>query len=292
MSTSPETTPVPARILLATDLSARCDRALDRAAQLARDWHGELVALNVLDPAGQPQQVLSWIAGNDDDVVRFARQQLVRDLAGADCPVTMLIVRSADVAATVRDIATNHQCGLVVTGVARNEALGRFLLGSTVLSLARSLVQPLLVVRERPRGAYASIVVATDFSDSSRHALEAAARLFPGREFVLYHARPPLLSESDAGNGRHVAEQEIRARDFPAFMAGCHLPPGTAVRLEIGHGVLERVLSNYVHRQAVELVVMGTHGRNALVSTLLGSGASALLDWLPCDALVVRRTAQ
>ena len=41
----------PKKILLATDLSARCDRALDRANQLVADWQAELVVLHVLDPA-------------------------------------------------------------------------------------------------------------------------------------------------------------------------------------------------------------------------------------------------
>lgn len=34
----------PRRIILATDLSARCDRALDRAAALASAWQAELIA--------------------------------------------------------------------------------------------------------------------------------------------------------------------------------------------------------------------------------------------------------
>jgi hypothetical protein len=33
----------PRRIILATDLSARCDRALDRAAALASAWQAELM---------------------------------------------------------------------------------------------------------------------------------------------------------------------------------------------------------------------------------------------------------
>jgi nucleotide-binding universal stress UspA family protein len=39
----------PKTILLATDLSSRCDRAMDRAAQLASLWGARLVVLNVLE---------------------------------------------------------------------------------------------------------------------------------------------------------------------------------------------------------------------------------------------------
>ena len=46
MTESAQGTSVPKRLLLATDLSARCDRALDRAAQLAEAWQAEIVAVN------------------------------------------------------------------------------------------------------------------------------------------------------------------------------------------------------------------------------------------------------
>ena len=45
-----ETTP-PQRIFMANDLSARCDRALARAAQLAQAWHGKLTVVHVVHAA-------------------------------------------------------------------------------------------------------------------------------------------------------------------------------------------------------------------------------------------------
>ena len=41
---------VPATILFATDLSSRCDRALDRSLMLAKQWGAHLVALTVVEP--------------------------------------------------------------------------------------------------------------------------------------------------------------------------------------------------------------------------------------------------
>ena len=46
----PEPTP-PKTILCATDLSSRCDRALDRAALLARHWQARLVVVHALQTA-------------------------------------------------------------------------------------------------------------------------------------------------------------------------------------------------------------------------------------------------
>jgi len=41
----------PKAILLATDLSARCDRALDRAALLASEWQAQLIIVHALGDA-------------------------------------------------------------------------------------------------------------------------------------------------------------------------------------------------------------------------------------------------
>lgn len=44
----------PRSILLATDLSARSDRALDRAALLAKQWHSHLTILHVFEDQRSP----------------------------------------------------------------------------------------------------------------------------------------------------------------------------------------------------------------------------------------------
>jgi hypothetical protein len=55
----------PTRILLATDLSARSDRTLDRAVQLAGQWSSELVVLNVLEASPAPDMALAMIYGEE-----------------------------------------------------------------------------------------------------------------------------------------------------------------------------------------------------------------------------------
>lgn len=279
---------IPARLLLATDLSARCDRALDRAAQLAREWEADLIALNVLDPGAAADQALAQMRGEgDEEALRIARKQLARDLSRTGVRAAMRITRADDAAAAIRGAAQEADCGLVVTGVARNETLGRFLLGSTVERLARSLPQPLLVVRNRPHGPYRRIVVATDFSEPSHHALQVAARLFPPRALVLYHARQaPFGSRPDGvrpGNGAGAA-----GRECSDFATASGLGAEVALRPVLEYGALETALTRYVRAHRIELVVMGTHGRSGVMSILLGSSAARLLDWLPCDALVVR----
>lgn len=290
MSEQPWSDGAPVSVLLATDLSVRCDRALDRAAQLAGEWQAMLIGVNVLEAGQAPDLVLGWAGARDDaSLARFAEQQLQDDLSGLDVRVRLRVERGEPVQAIAR-AARETGSALVVTGVASNELWGRLLLGSTLESLTRQLPQPLLVVRQRPRGRYERILVATDFSESSRHALHAAARYFPDRELVLYHATEAPMSDRleqviDGQTRKHIEEG-----DYAAFLAASDLPEAVRkrTRIIIEQGSLGASLSRYVREHAVDLVVMGTHGRSGLMSVLLGSAASELLQWVPCDTLIVR----
>lgn len=281
----------PARLLLATDLSARCDRALERAAQLAEKWQAELIALNVLEAPQAPDLVLAWAAHEDDETSnRIARKQLRQDLDGLDVRASMRVIRG-EPENIIPAVANESDCGLIVTGMARNETFGRFLTGNTVESLARSVPQPLLVVRNRVRGPYRRMIVATDFSESSRHALHAATRFFPECEVIVYHAATGPMSTlpSDAG-AQSNAGLEIAKRECADFLAASDLPTEVRDRLQmvIEPGPLETALARYVREQNVDMVAIGTYGRNDLMNILLGSTAAKLLDWLPCDTLIVR----
>ncbi len=49
----------PHHLLLATDFSARCDRAQDRAVQLALQWNARLTAVHALGATDVPNDLLS-----------------------------------------------------------------------------------------------------------------------------------------------------------------------------------------------------------------------------------------
>lgn len=255
----------PPRLLLATDLSPRCDRALARAAQLAEEWQGELIALNVLDVAAWPDQTMAWVSGAERrNLLEIARRQLASDLAGLKVRSSPRMAIPGDAARAIRNVAHHADCGLVVTGISQGEAFHRFLMGSTVKRLANSLHQPLLVVRNRVQGTYRNILVTTDYMPASRQPLLTAAGLFKGKPLTLYHA--------GSGPAPGVIEQ---------------LPADVVVQKVTETGPLETKLTQYVRSHNVELVVIGVHRRNWAMNILIGNSATKLLDWLPCDVLLV-----
>ena len=178
MTTGTKFTP-PHTILIATDLSARCDRALDRAVHLARRWKARLIALSVVEPgtlSTKPVRSMpkpSWTDAAHDPV-QHAFNQLRRNALATDVNIS-LRVEEGKVGQMLNQVAKEEDAGLIVTGIARNESLGLAILGSSVDWLARHASVPVLVVRQRSRGPYQSIAVASDYSPTSRVALEASA---------------------------------------------------------------------------------------------------------------------
>lgn len=283
----------PKRILLATDLSARCDRALDRAASLAALWGAELAVVYAVETAddamlAETDAIPSWRRA--DDVHRMAERRVLADLREA-APNVMVVVERGDPAEIILRTAEERACDLIVTGVARDEALGRLVLGGTVDRLLRRSPVPVLVVRKRGLRPYNHVVVATDFSEASRHTLETTARLFPKAVHGLFHAYDApmagLVAETDADRRqlREMAVEESRA-----FLASSDLSAleGEHPEMLLEQGAPDRLLYDYAREKDVDLVVLGTHGRSALYDVLIGSVAKRLVATLPCDTLLIR----
>lgn len=277
-------------ILLTTDLSARCDRALDRAVQLARARGARLIALHVMEPSLTAQLITPSWRKLAPDFRSLAERRLLDDLAdsGVDIEVRIEQGKALDV---ILQVAAETQAELIVAGVARDETLGRILLGTTVEKLVRHVPVPVLVVKERPRHPYRHVLVATDFSEGSRHAVDAVLQLLPETPFKLYHALElpaatgSLHTQTLINGFRQAAKQT--GEEFLDDTAG--LPPARRPELLIEIGDTVSMLSEYVYKNHVDLVAVGTHGLTGILRTAIGSVASSLLEHLYCDVLVVRQ---
>src|SRR3546814_19299167 len=90
----------PRRMALATDLSHRCDRALDRALLVARAWQAELTVIHALAPPetmtlfGSLRDLPSW--RRPPDPVRKARDRNSRDRVREDPPLAHTSQRTED----------------------------------------------------------------------------------------------------------------------------------------------------------------------------------------------------
>jgi len=280
----------PKKILLATDLSCRCDRALDRATLLAAEWHAQLVVLHVVQQPAPVPDLPSW--RRPVDPLEAARQRIREDVGDAEGVEIEVVIEQGDPAPRILDVVERTGVDLIVTGVARDETLGRMLLGTTVDAVVRKANVPVLVVKKRPRRPYRNVVVATDFSEGSRSALEAALALLPEAQISLFHAfSVPFDGLMDDKVGGREAAARLVLADSHAFLA--ETPAAASAQHAIPtfaeHGDPGPLLEDLVRTRRVDLVALGTEGRSALAHVFLGSVAQLLLARVPSDALVVRR---
>jgi nucleotide-binding universal stress UspA family protein len=278
------------RILLATDLSARSDRAMDRALFLAKREGAELVVLHVIEAT--PGNRYYPRTQSLSHLTEIARAHVLHDLG--DCADKAQIrIEEGDPAEVIERVAREQASTIIVVGVARIERLGRFMLGNTVERLVGGLETPLLIVTDRPRRPYQRVCVAVDFSSVSRQMLELTTTLFPGQRITAFHAYRPLASYGASDLEKHRAQfREVAEQDFETWLDGAGISTETRAlvnkRIELGDP--SRAITDAAANGGFDLVVIGTRGRGRIFEFFVGSVAKQILAELPCDALVVRET--
>ena len=141
-----------------------------------------------------------------------------------------------------------------------------------------------------------TILVPTDFGPASDVALNYGielARTFNATLHVLHAVvevvpvspMPALYGAEPAGVLVHMeSEAGARVRDLVADRAGALSPVVDVVRaVSPANAILE-----YAADHAIDLIVMGTHGRSTVAHFLLGSVTETVVRSAPCPVLTVR----
>jgi nucleotide-binding universal stress UspA family protein len=137
----------------------------------------------------------------------------------------------------------------------------------------------------------------TDFSEQANHALRYACGLCAqfGAELHLLHVvpEPALLDTGGVMDGftstqawsdalTQHANERLLAMPDPVWAAG-----KTIVRA-VSQGAVFVEVVQYARDNAIDLIVIGTHGRTGLTHMLLGSVAERVVRKAPCPVLTVR----
>ncbi len=277
------------KLLVATDLSPRSDRALDRALALSEELMAELMILHVVD-----EELPSTIA---DRLKEEAEATINDSLNMASGPERRKISCNVVFGSGFKDIlkeADESNADLIIMGTHRETALGGFFLGTTVERVIRHGNDPVLVVKDRMGGPYRRILIGIDFSVYSRRAVEFALTFVPNGEFVLIHAFDlpfkGFLGRSTLGEVRKKHQEQMDAmleEEMQAFLNSLPSPPENLKQV-MREGFVREVISEKVKKLDPDLLVIGTHGRTGVAHALLGSVAEDLLRDPPCDVLAVK----
>jgi universal stress protein E len=278
----------PKRLLAATDLSSRSDRALRRAALLASQAGAELVLLHVVDD-DQPRRLVDAEAREAMALLREQATGLPELAAIRARPV----VTEGDRFEAILKTAELERSDLVVLGEHRRRILHDFFLGTTLERVMRFGTRPVLMVNALPTAPYRRVLVATDLSGHAARAVQQAARLglLDGAEVTLLHAFEPPDAAALAGTPSDIlaAQEAEAAREAAAALDGfaARTLPGLAPGRLVRPGRPATLIRDMLASMQADLLVMGTAGDGGLRRAVLGSVAAEVLGAVRCDALAV-----
>ena len=276
-------------MLVATDLSARADRALKRALLLARQHKAELQILHIVDQTLSEAKALR----EKDEAERLLSKLKTSD-AASKIPAITIEVKvgkgSRDILAHAEEVSAD----LIILG-ARHSGKQSIFRGTLCDHIVRRGNVPVLVVKDHPDQEYERVAVAVDFSVHSRRAIEAALNLAPAAKINLVHAyHVPFegrLGTPDARREVNEREQQRMQQMVEEEMAASlRALKGDTSRLHpiLRYGDVKQVIRQEVGQLNPQLLALGTHGRTGIAHAVLGSIAEDLLTDPLCDTLVVK----
>jgi nucleotide-binding universal stress UspA family protein len=203
----------------------------------------------------------------------------------------------------IRRLAGERDAAIIVCG---SRGLGPFsptAVGSTSSGLLHHADRPVLVVPKGGGGLAGPVIVGYDGSDASAAAVTLAAELFRSRRIIVVNVWESLVRHSLGGRALASAPIES-ARSMTEEFDACFAAIATDIA-EQGAGIAHRTAAPAVARaveaagpawhgllaaaraEGAALIVVGTRGRGAVASTVLGSVSSGLVHNADVPVLIV-----
>ena len=278
-------------IMVATDFSERSDRALRRAALLAKQFEADVTLVHVVDD-DQPAYIV--------DSERQQAEALLRRLAdtmhkvdGLACDARVIISAPfVGIVQGVEDVAPD----LLIIGPHRRQVLKDAFVGTTAERAIRSVSCPVLMANAPPVASYRHVMQTTDLSDVSGDAMRRFSSLGIGRaaqNSVLYVYDVPALHlvrlDAPSKEEREYYQMEQCkevARELSEFLSSTGVTNVDTVLRYQASTVAHEILKSADEEKA-DLIVISTRGRGGLAKLVLGSVAEQVLAQSLVDVLTV-----
>lgn len=282
------------RLLVPTDGSDVATAAVDAAVSLADTFGASLHVVHVLDPDGMR---LVGDSAPSEDIQRHGRQVTdagakTAENAGIEA-TTAVLEGSGAVHRTILDYAENEDVDCIVMGTHGRTGLGRLVLGSITELLLRQSPVPVFTVHEDTEfdPEFESVLVPTDGSDCAGVAGEEAIELarWSGAALHTIYVVDIGITGSNANVGmifeslQATGERATRAVLDRAVEAGIRDVESAVVR-----GIPYWSIIEYAEKEAVDCIVMGTHGRTGFERYFLGSVTERVARLADVPVLTVR----
>lgn len=243
----------PISCLVASDLSARSDRALVRAFRIAGRGGGRVIVLHVVEE-DFPQRLSEGLCR---DIESALHAQISAMAESRDVHWTVRVERGHDYE-RIAEVAHRQSVDLLVMGGRRDPKISDLLLASTAQRVIRQSPVPILVVKAPYRGPYGSAVAAVDASPHCRQGIAFALEAFPELLVSAFHAKSGagLSSAPDDLPAQRCALTTVESEAVADPLRGL---PGFAERGEFTalRGDPTDALAAFVREKRPDLLIAG-----------------------------------
>ncbi len=273
------------RIIAATDFGESSAQALEVAAEVARRFQSSVTLLHVIHDTGLPAHIFEYVQNAANEKL----QELAGELRKKGVADTDIVITFGVPFDRIIWCAEKYDADVIILGAgeAHHHA------GVTAQKVVRKSRKPVWVVRKDTPLVPRRILCPVDRSMCSRRALNNAIHLSHTfkAELTILHAIQPLPALLISTNMLPPEEQEAHAeyekKKFDSFVETFTLTD-IKWRKEIIPGKPGDVILDVIKQNEIDLVVMGSTGKNGLSRLLLGSVTEKVLHHLPCALITTK----
>ncbi len=261
------------KILVPTDFSDQAEKALEVAAQLAKQYNSEIYLLNVLD---LPLHEVDALKGynNLPEAVFFMKlaHKKFEDLLKKDYLEGITVYETVefhDIYKAVNTVCEKHDIDLIIMGSHGTSGFKELLIGSNTEKVVRTSNTPVLVVKKRHTTFKVEhFVFASDFKEESKVPFLKALKFAE-----LFEAEMHLLMVVTANKFVTTSEAKDRIQGFLETVTHsfCTIHIYNDETIETG-------IMNFSQSIDADLIGMSTHGRQGLSHFFNGSISEDLVN--------------
>lgn len=281
------------RVLCATDLLQRSNRAVSRADAIARELGAQLLLLHVVDEAGSALGTQRRGA-RARSILNAQARKLARSGNGAQ-----VSVRAGRPHQTIADVAIKWDADLIVLGPYRRR-FGDSFRGTTAERVIRIADRPVLVVNRDSADPYEHVLLAADRSRMSigiAHVTKELGLLERARTSVVHAlhrtrgATPYLAGFSESEVGKYQQSlRELASDEIDTLLKSAGLN-SARVSVFSQENSPFRAIEQVASRIGSDLVVVGTSQFPVFKRVFIGSVSNEVLRGIEHDVLVISPVA-
>lgn len=264
-------------ILLATDGSKWSESATHVAVDMAVAYSAKLTATTMLLLDSDLKVVDTDGKHADEETLAQDRFARVRALAGEVGIICNTEVRyGASPHQEIVTAAAELAADVIVMGLRGERGMAQKFVGDATVKAVSLTYLPVIVVPESATYWQRRILVATDGSEHSQAAVQAAA-------WMAMLSSLPVTVLSVATSSQNETQQVVDAavREFESR--------GLTVEARVIEGKPEEVIPATAIELGADLVVLGSHGRSGITKLLMGSVSTRVIAALKCPTMVVAK---